>query len=196
MAFEWLTGNNPQFWKNYLSLFDNDDPHKKKRYAVYDLETTGPDAREDSLLSLGVVGISDGGIAIGDFLYASIVNDTEQNDKNDVVRADEDAVVEAEAVIRFLNFIKDATIVGHNVNNDIEMLNQALKRLELGRLKNDVMDTNVLYKKWKGITDDSEFTLDELCDALKIDRPDRNYSWGNSYTTALLFIKLKTLLKI
>ena len=43
--------------------------------------------------------------------------------------------MEAEVVIRFLDFIKDATLVGHHVNFDIEMINQALNRLDVGSLK-------------------------------------------------------------
>lgn len=196
MAFEWLTGGNPQFWKNYTALFDDENPHKKKRYVVFDMEVTGPDFKEDKILSLGSIGVVDGGIAVGDFLYTAITADENAATNTDVVRPDAETVVEAEAMIQLLNFIKDAILVGNNINSDIEMINQALKRLELGRLKNDVMDTSVLFKRWKGINDDSQYTLDELCDALKIDKPDRNTSWGNAYATALVFVKLKTKMNI
>ena len=57
-------------------------------------------------------------------------------------------------MIRFLNFIKGSTLVSHNINLDVEMINQALKRLDLGRLKNDIMDTNVLYQRWKDLDED------------------------------------------
>jgi DNA polymerase-3 subunit epsilon len=35
-----------------------------------------------------------------------------------------------------------------------------------------------------------------LCDAIKIDKSDRNTAWGNAYTTALVFLKLKKKLGI
>lgn len=197
MAFEWLTGNSPQFWKNYVSLFDNETPYKKKRYVVFDVESTGSDWKEDTILSIGALGIVDNGIAIGELLYITLINPRQNNTANTVLKAESEPVVEAEAMIQLLNFIGDATLVGNNINLDIEMINQALKRLDLGRLKNEVMDTSVLFKRWKGINDDdAKFTLDELCDGLKIDKADRNSSWGNAYTTALIFMKLKSILKI
>ena len=46
-----------------------------------------------------------------------------------------------------LEFIKDATLVGHHVDFDIEMINQGLARLGVGKLKNEFMDTEVMYQK-------------------------------------------------
>lgn len=196
MAFEWLTGSNPQFWKNYSALFDEERPFKKRRYVVFDMEVTGSDPKEDNILSIGCIGVDESGISVGDFLYVSIFSDDNASTNSDVIMPDTETVVEAEAMIQLLNFIKDATLVGNNINADIEMINQALKRLELGRLKNDVMDTSVLFKRWKGINDDSHYTLDELCETLKIEKPSRNTSWGNAYATALVFLKLKAKISI
>lgn len=195
MAFDWLTGNNlPQFWKNYLSFFDDDDD-AQKRYVVFDMETTGLDWKDDVVLSIGAIGIKGNAIEVGDFFEVSLLQPkyTPQSvAMQGVIRQNEnEKVVEAEAMIRFLNFAKGATLVGNNVNLDIEMINQALKRLDLGRLKNPIMDTNALYIRWKDLPDDSHASLDELCDALKIRKQDRHTAAGNAYTTALVFLKLK-----
>jgi len=195
MAFEWLTGSTPQFWKNYVNLFDSDDNTSQKRFVVFDMETTGLDAREDVILSVGAIAVVGNGIEVGDFLEVYI-----QQDKfipksvafnNVVLNENDEKVVEAEGMIQFLNFVKDSILVGHNVNLDIEMVNQALKRLDLGRLKNPLMDTNALYQRWKNLPDDTRTSLDDVCDALKIDKSERLTSWGNAYTTALVFLKLK-----
>src|SRR5687768_15074126 len=136
MAFDWLTGNNlPQFWKNYLSFFDNDDI--RRRYVVFDMETTGLDWKEDVILSIACIGISGNAIEAGDFFEASIQQDRFSPQSvalSGVLNGGIDKVVEAEGMIQFLNFAKNATLVGHNVNLDIEMMNQALKRLDLGRI--------------------------------------------------------------
>jgi DNA polymerase-3 subunit epsilon len=199
MAFEWLTGSTPQFWKNYLTLFESENMPGYKRYVVFDIEATGLDWKDDTILSIGAIALHENAIAIGDFFSVRL------NDKNakttsvalgDSLENDNDSVVEAEAMIQFLNFIKDAVLVGHNVNLDIEMINQALKRLELGRLKNNVMDTNVLFQRWRGVAEETRYTVDEICEALKIEKPNRHTSWGNAYTTALIFLKLKQRLKI
>jgi DNA polymerase-3 subunit epsilon len=201
MAFDWLTGNNlPQFWKNYLSFFDDEDKGSKKRFVVFDMETTGLDWKEDIVLSIGAIGISGNAIEVGDYFETFIQQDkynTHSVAGGSILKNnEEEKVIEAEALIQFLNYAKDATLVGHNINLDIEMLNQALKRLDLGRIKNPIMDTNALYIRWKNLPDDTLVTLDELCDALKIRKAVRNTASGNAYITALIFLKLKQKLSI
>lgn len=202
MAFEWLTGNNaPQFWKSYTSLFENENKEQPERYVVFDMETTGIDSKEDVILSVGAIGIKDDLIEVNDFLEIYIKQDKYNRQsvalQGGVVRLDKtEKVVEAEAVIQLLNFIKNATLVSHNTNLDVEMINQALKRLDLGRLKNAVMDTNVLYQRWKNFGEDTSFSLDEVCESLKIKKSDRHSAASNAYTTALVFLKLKKKLSL
>ena len=201
MAFEWLTGSTPQFWKTYISLFDNDaDSNKTRRFVVFDMETTGMDWKEDVILSIGAIGVTGNAIEVGDFMEVSVQQDKFKPQSvalNSIIKQSaNEKVVEAEGMIQLLNFIKDATLVGHNVNLDIEMVNQALKRLDLGRLKNPLMDTNALYKKWKGLPDETQISLDDVCEALKIDKSERLTAWGNAFTTALVFLKLKKILSI
>lgn len=201
MAFDWLTGGSlPQFWKNYLSLFDNDEKIGIRRFVIFDLVTSGLDWKDDVILSIGAIGVHGDAIQIGDFLQVSVKQEkfTEQSIAlQGIIKGDDtEKVVEAEAMIQFLNFVKDATLVSHNINLDIEMINQALKRLDLGRIKNPLMDTNALYQRWKGLSDDTRATLDELCDALKVRKSERHTAAGNAYTTALVFLKLKTKLGI
>jgi DNA polymerase-3 subunit epsilon len=199
---DWLTGNNlPQFWKNYTALFDGDEKTKEtKRYVVFDMETTGIDWKEDTITAIGAMGIKGNAIQVADFfeVYINQEKDTKAAPiSNKAFRTETlETVVEAEALIRFINFIQDATLVSHNINLDIEMLNQALKRLDLGRIKNPIMDTGVLYKKWKGLPDDNNPTLDEICNALKISKSDRHTASGNAFTAALAFLKLKRKLDI
>ncbi|MES2484704.1 MAG: 3'-5' exonuclease [Bacteroidota bacterium] len=201
MALEWLTGGStPQFWKNYLSVFEDEKEGAVKRYVVFDMETSGLDFRVDVVIALGAIGVVGPAILAGDFLEVYIQQDQFASQsiagQSSARNYGPEKVVEAEAMIQFLNFIKDATLVGHNVNLDIEMINQALKRLDLGRIKNPYMDTNVLYQRWKDLSEDTKTTLDEVCDALKIDKSERNTASGNAYTTAVVFLKLKKKLGI
>ena len=202
MAFDWLTGGSlPQFWKNYLNYFDNDDKKEsQRRYVVFDMETSGLDWKEDLILSIGAIGVRGNAIEIGDFLEVRVKQDkftTQSVALHGVLKDDgRERFVEAEAMIQFLNFAKDATLVSHNINLDIEMINMALRRLDLGRLKNDIMDTNVLYQRYKDFDEEHKATLDEICDALKIKKSDRHTASGNAFTTALIFLKLKRKLGI
>lgn len=190
----------PQFWKNYLSLFDDGNKLSNRRYVVFDMQTSGLDWKDDVILSIGAIGVVNNAIEVGDFLEVHVQQDkftTQSVALSDVLKeTTHEKVVEAEAMIKFLNFIKDSTLASHNINLDVEMINQALKRLDLGRLRNPIMDTNVLYLKWKDLPDDTHATLDELCDALKVRKSDRHTAAGNAYITALLFLKLKKKLDI
>ena len=56
-------------------------------------------------------------------------------------------IEEKKAVIQFLEYIKNSVIVAHHAAFDVEMINKALIRLELPKLKNKVLDTGILYKK-------------------------------------------------
>lgn len=167
---------------------------------MFDMQTSGLDWKDDVILSIGAIGIVNNAIEVGDFLEVHVQQDkfTSQSVAlSGVLKEDNhEKVVEAEAMIKFLNFIKDSTLVSHNINLDVEMINQALKRLDLGRLRNPIMDTNVLYLKWKDLPEDTHATLDELCDALKVRKSDRHTASGNAYITALLFLKLKKKLNI
>lgn len=197
MALDWLTGGNtPQFWKNYTSLFDKEDGKaEKRRYVLFDMETSGLDYKNDVVLSIGAIGVVNNAIEIGDFFEVFIRQDKYSTQSvalgEGINESGHEKVVEAEALIQFLNFIKDATLVSHNINLDVEMLNQALKKLDLGRIKNPLMDTNVLYQRWKELPDNSQLTLDQLCDALKVRKSDRHTASGNAYVTAIVFLKLK-----
>lgn len=200
MAFEWITGSStPQFWKNYLANFEQETDGFDKRFVIFDMGASGLDWREDVILSIVAIGVTDNAVAVGDFLEIYVQQDKFLSNsvaKQGIINSGPEKVVEAEAMIQFLNFIKDSILVGHNVNIDIEMINQALKRLDLGRLKNQFMDTNVLYQRWKELPDDTKTALDDICDALKIDKNERNTISGNAYATALAFIKLKKKLGI
>mgnify|MGYP006143960297 CR=1 FL=1 len=202
MAFEWLTGNNgPQFWKSYVSLFENEDKEQPDRYVVFDMETTGMDWKEDVILSVGAIGIKNDVIQVNDFMEIYISQDKYNRQSvalnGGVVKLSKaEKIVEAEGIIQLLNFIKNATLVSHNTNLDVEMINQALKRLDLGRLRNPIMDTNVLYQRWKNLGEDTAFTLDEVCESLKVKKSDRHSAASNAYTTALVFLKLKKKLSL
>jgi DNA polymerase-3 subunit epsilon len=49
-----------------------------------------------------------------------------------------------------LDFIKDAVLVGHHVSFDVKMINEGLKRMGLGKLKNRSIDTDRIYQNLKG----------------------------------------------
>ena len=198
---DWLTGKgDPTFWKAYLEHFDKEDASAPTRYVIFDVERTGLNWKEDVILSIGCVGVVNDQIEISDFFEVFIKqeNRTQQNEAVEkLFKADStEAVAESEAIMRFLGHIKNATLIGHNTNLDIEMMNQALKRMNLGKIKNNVLDINVMYQRFKNLPEDQHHTLDELCDLFKVKKSHRHTASNDAYITALVFLKLKRKLKM
>lgn len=196
--FKKITNDYPSFWKEYLSYFTNKP--NKKRYLVFDTETTGLDTQEDRILSISAVGIVNNQIVINDyfeiFISQGVFNAQSVSIHGIVKEGKEEKVTEEKALILFLQFIKDATLVGHHIAFDIEMINEALNRLEVGRLKNQYMDTDIMYQKLKHFPEEQHTSLDELCTVFNIRKTDRHTSSGDAYITAQLFLKLKRKLNI
>lgn len=197
--FKKITKEYPKFWEKYLTNF-NGEFTLPKRYVIFDCETTGLDYRQDVILSIGAVAVIENAILVNETLELYLKQDVYKSETAAIhgllKEGKEEKIVEAEAIIRFLEFIKDATLIGHHVNFDIEMINQALKRLDVGKLKNDNMDTDAMYQKLKGFQEDQHSSLDELCKALHVSKSDRHTASGDAYITALVFLKLKSRLSI
>ena len=202
MSLNWfnkIIKEHPKFWETYLTYFE-ENQSKEKRYVVFDCETTGLDYKSDRILSIGAVAIPNNEIIVNDYLEVFLQQDVFKAETvliHGILReGKEEKIVEAEAVIRFLEFVKDATLVGHHVDFDIEMINQSLARLDLGKLKNQSMDTDIMYQKLKYLPYEQHTSLDELCTIYKIKKSDRHTASGDAFITALLFLKLKRKLEI
>ena len=196
--FKKITKDNPKFWETYLATFEN--KVQNNRYIVFDCESTGLDFKKDRILSIGAVAVIDNKIDVNDYFEVFVIQDLFKPESvpiHGIMRdGNEEKIVEAEAIIRFLDYIKNATLIGHHINFDIELINQALERLNLGKLKNEFMDTDAMYQKLKHLPLEEHRSLDELCDIYKISKSDRHTASGDAFITALLFLKLKKKLEI
>lgn len=196
--FKKITSEKPKFWQSYISQFENDG--KPNRFVIFDCETTGLHTTKDRILSIGAVAIVNDAIEVNDYFEVFLTQDFFNADTVPIhgilQNGEEEKIVEAEAVIRFLEYINNATLVGHHINFDLEMINQALNRLSVGKIKNDFMDTDAMYQKLKSLPQEEHHSLDELCDIFNIRKSDRHTASGDAFITALLFLKLKKKLEI
>nr|WP_315165517.1 3'-5' exonuclease [uncultured Flavobacterium sp.] len=195
---DWLKNINkeyPEFWKNYLSKFEK----KSNRFVIISTETSGMNPVKDVILSIGSFAVIDNSIFIGDSFEAVLLQYKFLHDNglsNEfIVESKMKKLVEPEAIMSLIDYIGNATLVGHHVDFDVEMINASLEKLGCGRLKNEALDIDVMYRKLHDITD-KQFSLDELCTIYKIPKSDRNSSSEDAYKIALLFLKLKSRLGI
>lgn len=195
---DWLKNINkehPEFWKEYLSKFDK----KSKRFVILSTETSGLNPLKDVILSIGSFAVIDNCIVIGDSFEAVLLQYKFLHDNglsNEfIVESKMKKMGEPEAIKLLIDYIGNALLVGHHIDFDVEMINAALERLDCGRLKNEALDIDVMYRKLQDINN-KQFSLDELSAIYNLPKSDRNSSSEDAYKIALLFLKLKSRLGI
>lgn len=190
--FDWIKSKNyPEFWKNYLSEFEN----KSNRYVILNTETTGLNPKKDVILSFGAIGITEDIIRVNDTLELVILQYKYLHDNglsNDFLMESKlPKFAEPLAIEEFIKYIGSATLVGHRIHFDIEMINEVLEKMECGKLKNEALDIEIMHQKLYDITNKS-FSLEELKNAYKIPQSERNFALDEAFSIALLFLKLKS----
>jgi DNA polymerase-3 subunit epsilon len=105
-------------------------------------------------------------------------------------------MLEPQAIEQFINYLGNAVIVGHQVNFDIEIINTVLEKLNCGRLRNEALDVDIMYKKFKDISSDKTFAIEEIEKQLKLPESDKESTTDKAFALALIFQKLKHKLKL
>ena len=143
----------PKYWKTYSNHFKTKKSNDLDltRFIIFDTETTGLNPSSDRILSIGAISIIGNKIDIADSFELYLKQDTFNADTveiHGILKEGNIAKIEEEqAIIQFLDYIKDAVLVAHHAAFDIAMVNESLVRLGLPRLKNKSLDTGILFKK-------------------------------------------------
>jgi DNA polymerase-3 subunit epsilon len=192
---QWLNNNKyPEFWKNYLSNFKD----KSNKYVVLSIESTGLNTSKDVILAFSAVTVNADRIKIREALelYISYSKSEINFDPNDfLVVSKIEKKTEREAIELIVNYIGNATIIGHRVNQDIDFLNTSLAKFDCGNLKNEALDIEIMFNKVND-TSDKKHPLDAMCKALGVTVSERISVADDTFSIAILFLKLKTILKI
>ncbi len=189
-----IGGNYPDFYKNYVSKFDK----KSNRFVVLSIETSGLNKDTDQILSIGAIAVLDNKIVVDDSFEISFIENVKINHENSNEVECEKKLSESvipNAIQLFLEYIENAILVGHRIAFDVDILNEYLDQLKCGRLKNEALDVEVMYKKLEDITD-KQFSLDDLLKNFKVEKSERYSTSEDAFSIALLFLKLKSRLGI
>lgn len=191
---DWIKNINkeyPEFWKSYLSKFDK----KSNRYVIFTTETSGLSLENDVILSIASFAVLNNSIVIADSFETVIAQYKFFHDNNIsnefTLETKMKKLSESEGIQAFVEYIGNAVLVGHHIDFDVEMINSALERLDCGRLKNEALDIDIMYRKLKDINN-KQFSLDELSKIYKLPQTERNSTSEDAYRIALLFLKLKS----
>ncbi len=184
----------PEFWKIYTDSFKK----PATKYVVISMETSGLDTEKDVIMSIATTSVIDNRIIIKDSFEIFIIHKrhTELDIDNEFISVSKvEKVFEKNAIETLLNYLSNSVLIGHRVDFDIEMLNEALSRMKLGKIKNEAFDIEAMFNKIMD-TNEKKYSLEEMSKSLKIAITDRNSVADDAYSIALLFLKMKDKLRI
>ena len=194
---DWLKNINkdyPDFWKEYLLKFDS----KSQRVVVLDLLLSGSNVSKDVILSIGAIGIDADKIVVSDTFETVIVQYKYLHDNQlpiDIIaKSSLPKNTEEKALKNLVKFIENSVVVGFHTQIDIDMINVALDKLLCGRIKNEVLDIQLMHQKLHDVSE--KMTLSELFELYKLPSSEEQSALENAYNLAIIYLKLKAKLGI
>lgn len=184
----------PEFWKKYSESFKN----PATKYVVISMETSGLDTEKDVIMSIAATSIVDNRILLKDSFEIFIQHNKPIDSSLDnefIMVSKVEKVAEDIAIETLINYIGNSILIGHRIDFDIEMLNNALSHLKLGKLKNEAYDIEAMFNKIAD-TNEKKYALDEMSTSLNMAISNRNSVADDAYSIAILFLKLKSKLGI
>lgn len=189
-----FTKEYPEFWKKYIDSFKR----KATKYVVISMETSGLDTEKDVIMGIAATSVVDNRIIIKDSFELFIQHGKEKTNElaNEFITLSKlDKATEEEAIIKLLDYLGNAVLIGHRIHFDIEMLNECLYRMKLGKIKNEAFDIEAMFNKLME-TNDKSYSLEAISEKLKMPISERNAVSDDAYSIAILFLKLKEKLGI
>jgi len=184
----------PEFWKKYTDSFKN----PATKYVVISMETSGLDTEKDVIMSIAATSVIDNRIIIKDSFEIFVIHKrhSELDIDNEFISVSKiEKVFENIAIETLLNYLSNSILIGHRIDFDIEMLNEALSRMKLGNIRNEAFDIEAMYNKIKD-TNEKKYSLEEMSKSLNVPMSNRNSVADDAYSIALLFLKMKDKLGI
>ena len=184
----------PEFWKKYTDSFKK----PATKYVVISLETSGIDPEKDVIMAVAATSVIDNRIIIKDAFEITIQhkNKIDFGIDSEVATLDSiDKTTENQAIEKLLNYLGNSILIGHRIDFDIEMLNEVLSRMKLGKIRNEAFDIEAMFNKVME-TNEKKYALDEMNTYFKISGNTRNSVANDAFAIALLFLKLKNRLFI
>lgn len=201
----------PAFIESYIQsckTIKKNSPLDELRFVCFDSESTSLDPTSARLLSLAAVSITKNGIDVKSSLDCYIQwsgNDKPENvEIHGVTNQQSKEGMNPEEVVKlFLQYVEGAVLVAHNINFDKAMFEAIFKKYYGSlKLKNPLLDTArmairlELAPMEQNNYNSDDYILDALFERYDIKPLERHSALGDSYSTALLFMKLKEKLKV
>lgn len=197
----------PAFWKSYIQSMDqlpeSSTPLQEVPFVVLDTETTGFDARQDKVLSVGAVKVQGGQVWVSESFACLVRQEVALGNKSPEVHGllrpqlTQEGLPEQEALAQLLRFCGNAVLVGHHIGFDLAMVNVMVRRCGIhGKLLNPCIDTAQLARRLEqprlhpDAFRPADYTLDALISKYNLPSEARHTAPGDAFMTAILLLKL------
>ena len=190
---DWFKNINreyPEFWKSYLAKFEK----KPGRYVALHGEKSGTDPQKDVIYSFSGFSLVNEQLLVGDnfecvLLQYKFLHDNGYSNEF-LVKSPLPKMTEQQAVEALVGYIGNSVLIGYRIHHLVELVNESLETMACGRLKNEALDIEIMYRKWK--ESDGTFSLADIASGLKIEYPEQPTVSDDSYLIGLAFLKLWT----
>lgn len=168
------------FYKNNSSLQDNENDSNS--YVVFDLETTGINCQKDEIIEIAAIKYT----SQGTYEFNELININSIVPINITLLTGitNEMLIDAEpleiVLPRFLKFIGNCKLVGHNIKSfDIRFINNACHSLELPELTNELIDTLIIARNVLPELDNHK--LQTICNYYGIDYTEAHRALADCY---------------
>ncbi|MCL6453452.1 MAG: PolC-type DNA polymerase III [Alicyclobacillus sp.] len=160
-------------------------------FVVFDTETTGLNAREDTLIELAAVKVA-GGEVVDTFAILIDPERTLSAKISELTGITQDMVTGQpkldEALRRFRDFAQDAVMVAHNAEFDVGFLGQCARRVGMPDWTQPVIDTLALARSL--FPGEKNYRLKTLTQKFEVQLVNHHRALADSEATAKVFLKL------
>lgn len=159
-----------------------------KSFIVIDIETTGLDPSNDSLIEVGALKVQDEKVVD---TFSSLINPGVEIDSynSSLTGITNEELADAPSTVsvleQFSDFIGDSILMGHNVHFDINFLYDNFEKYLSVPLSNDFVDTLRLSKRY--FKEAPSHKLTRLADYLHIEVDVSHRALADCYTTLYLY---------
>lgn len=166
------------------------------KYIAFDIETTGLDPMYDEIIEIGAIKIEDGKEIE---TFSTLIKPEYEIDEfiTELTGITNEMVMDApkinEVLPKFMDFIKDSVILGHNVNFDINFIYDNLINEDMHPITNDFVDTLRLSRRL--LPELKHHRLSDLANYYNIDSTGSHRSLTDVRITIDIFKNLEKLVE-
>ncbi len=175
----------PDFWLEYIEKFKE----TSEDFVVFQILQTKTD-----LLAISLLFTSNNKVILNTsqtFYLESKKNATLIDTENSSIETLSTMIF----IEKFVKYIGNSFLIGYNTNVSTELITKLLKNNSLSRLRNNVLDIEIMFNKYKE-TNHINYSLSEMCKELNIPQPMSKSIFEEVLTISLIFINLKQKLNI